>query len=378
MAEVGGPTVPLRDSRNALLFALVIGSAFFGVAQHLTGRHLPLVIDESLWQVTDMRFLAGKSLWGLLLTYHAQPPGLLVLQWLEVNFLSGVIAVSLLAAEWAAVCGMGAIAQLLLRRWWATSLVTAYIAFHPSTLLYGNWFFSSAYLYALVALAVVAIILWVRSGRKAVLAVTGFLLAVAAQFHSAYYAVFFAAFAVVITMHAMSASSGASSGWASAIVLAAALVLVAIMPLKNYILFDQLAPSSWGKLNISLVLNTIDYFGICKNRVFEYENNIQKVKEDRKKYYWADRELLFAGTESRGGININHVEVLRCSREIALLQNIDRYGSKTHYFAGFEFIALPLLGRSRIGRDRAPSTCAAGHPIRTVSAAGPVIPDFTI
>ena len=350
MAEARGSVAPARDSRRSIWLALGIGSVFFFAAQLVFGRDLPLVTDETLWQVTDARFLAGKPLWTLLVSYHAQPPGLLILQWLEANLWPGVLRSTMLAAEWAAICGMAAIAQLLVGRWWATGLVAAYAAFHPSTLLYGSWFFSSIYLYALVALTVVAIILWVRSGGTATLAVSCTLLAVAGQFHSVYAGVCLAACVTVTSIFALSGRSAAPCRWASRILLAVALALVAIMPLKNYVLFDLFAPSSWGKLNISLVLTDVDHFQICKKRVLEYEYRIQRIQGDTDRYYWADRELLFTGVESSGGINMNHIEVLRCSRDITLQQDIDPIRiAKRMALAGFELVALPSWDYPQLG-----------------------------
>ena len=127
--------------RRELLPTAFGALCIFAGAQLVFARELDFLSYEDLWQLAPPAWLLDKSLWSVILSFHAQPPGLVTLQWASVNLSPLVIDVSLLFAAATYVCCSGAIAAAITGKRAVGLLTATFLSLHPSTLLYSHWFF---------------------------------------------------------------------------------------------------------------------------------------------------------------------------------------------------------------------------------------------
>lgn len=301
-------------SSRPLLTTLIGSLCVFVIARLTVADSLTNVVSTLVWQLTAPAWITGKSLWSTVLSFHAQPPGLVMLQWAAANVWPNIIGLSLLLAVAVFVCCCGVIATCVTKSRVAGILTALVIAFAPATLLYSHWFFSSIYLAAFLSLNVLFVRRWAVTGNSSWLAWAAFMLATASLFHAAY----FGAFLVVVTLILLSPPVRRFElrrpGFAIPLLFA---VLVAFFtPLKNFTVFGFFSPSSWGLINIANVY-TKDRF-IWQDCQYRVLNSRRKIGDFGKSKAAAFREILnqdmlFQTAKPNGEVNLNHLDVMQCA-----------------------------------------------------------------
>lgn len=297
------------------LLATLIGSlCVFLIARLTVADSLTNVVSTRVWQLSAPAWLTGKSLWSTVLSFHAQPPALVMLQWAAANVWPNVIGVSLLLAVAIFVCCCGVIAACITKSRVAGILTALVIAFAPATLLYSHWFFSSIYLAAFLSLNVLFVRRWAVTGNSAWLAWAAFILATASLFHAAY----FGAFLVVVTLMLLYSPVRRFElrRPAFAIPLLFAAFIAFFTPVKNFIVFGFFSPSSWGLINIANVY-TKDRFiwQDCRYRVLNSQRKIGDFGGSKAAAFREilNQDMLFQTAKPNGEVNLNHLDVMQCT-----------------------------------------------------------------
>lgn len=310
-------------SRRDLLVTAIEALCIFAVVRLVFAGTLDIVADEHLWQLAAPDWLVGKSLWSIILSFHAQPPGLLTLQWAAVNLSPLVIDVSLLLAAATYVGCSGVVAVMVTNSRVAGQLVALYISLHPSTLLYSHWFFSPIYLAACVGLTLVLIMGWARSGNAAYFFWAAVVLAVASLFHAGYLAaVLFLACLLPVYLWRWRPDIR-KAGLIAPVLLATLLAFFA--PVKNYVIFGTFAASSWAPLNIATFYTTEKYWERCEADIRASTRKMGDYGTLRAASFAQalDQDLLFHRDKPRGVVNMNHIDVLKCRDSFQLLKDFD-------------------------------------------------------
>ncbi len=203
-------------------------------------------------EVEDLQHRLGESLWYL----HTQPP-------LFNGLIGIVLKVSPVApghtfhALWLA-CGLAlvAVVYLLLRRlgvprWWGVA-ATIVICCSPTVVLYENWLY---YEYPLT-LAITAIALaaahWATGGRLASLATVALLLGACVLTRSLLNPLWYVGVIALVLL-----ARRPTGQWGRALLIVAApLVLIGLIIVKNQVLFQSPSLSSWSGWNLQRV--TVD------------------------------------------------------------------------------------------------------------------------
>ena len=338
-------------SRRDLLTTVVGALSIFAAVRLVFAGSLEVVADTRLWQLTAPEWLVGKSLWPVILSFHAQPPGLLTLQWAAANFSPHFIDGSLLLAAAIYVGSSSVIAAAVTGSRVVGLLTALYIGLHPSTLLYSQWFFSPIYLAACVGLTLVLVLSWARSGQATYVLWAAVVLAVASWFHAAYL-VAFIFLACLLPIYLW--------GWRPDIrkigivaPLLFATLLAFFAPAKNYVIFGTFAASSWAPLNIATFYTTENYWERCEADIRASTRKVDDYGPLPAASFAKslDRDLLFRRDKPQGGVNMNHLDVLKCRDSFRLLDDIDLAAVGVNLVrALIETIALPAWDYHWLGK----------------------------
>lgn len=335
-----------RDLSSTAAGALCI----FAVVQLVIARDLGVVFYEHLWQLSPPAWLADKSLWSVILSFHAQPPGLLTLQWAEVNLSAGIMDLSLLLSAAAYVCCCGVIAAAITKSRVAGLLAALYISLHPATLLYSHWFFSPIYLAAFVSISLVLVLNWARSGNAVFLAWSLVALSLASLFHAAYLPALLFSLFLLPFVPSIRFSGLKRPGVLIPIIFSLAIGFFA--PAKNFVLFDIFSSSSWVRLNLAKLYTDQRPWTRCEQTIRASSAGRDRLVNAGASSYAAslDRDLLFEPVKPRGKTNFNHVAILQCQKSTPLLARIDFERMQTNFFrAGFELFTLPAWDYKWLG-----------------------------
>jgi hypothetical protein len=324
----------------------------FAIVHVVIAGSLDVVSYEHLWQLAPPAWLVDKSLWSVIVSFHAQPPGLITLQWAGANLSPKIIELSLLLSAAAYVCCSGVIAAAVTKSRIIGLLTALYISLHPSTLLYSHWFFSPIYLSAFVAITLVLILYWARSGNVAFLAWALVVLSLASLFHAAYLpALLFSLFLMLFLLFQSNGLAGLKRPGIF-IPMIFSLAIGFFAPVKNYVVFDIFASSSWGRLNLAKLYTDQDPWARCEQAVRASKAKPARPGNTERSGYAGlmDADLLFAPVKPRGAVNLNHVAVLQCQESTALLARINSRSIGGNFLrAGFELFTVPAWDYKWLG-----------------------------
>jgi len=340
-------------SRSPFLTTLIGSLCIFVVARLTVGDPLSYVISPQLWQLASPTWITGKSLWSTILSFHAQPPGLIVLQWFEANLAAGIIQYTLVFAAAVFVCCSGVIATGITNNWKAGLLTTLIVAFQPATLLYSHWFFSSIYLAALLSLSVVSAQAWARTGNGLLLVAAAFTLAVASLFHAAYLLAFVVLVFLAVGFRKLRNDELRRLKFAAPLCLATAIAF--FTPVKNLTVFGYFSTSSWGPVNLANVYTDERFiWQKCQSKVLhsdrqpgDYGNSAAAAYRDI-----LNSDMLFQPRKPSGPVNLNHLDVMQCIDGSFFLERFDLASAFLNIARAIsETIALPAWDYQWLGQE---------------------------
>lgn len=338
-------------SRRDLLATALGALCIFALVQVSFAGSLSIIAYEHLWQLAAPAWLVDKSLWSVVLSFHSQPPGMLILQWAAANLTPKVIEFSLLFAAVAYVCCCSLIAAIVTGSRLIGLLAATYIALHPSTLLYSHWFFSPVYLAAFLSVNVILVLQWARTGDGRFLAWALVVLSLASVFHAAYLVAFVCFASLVVLFPPIRRTELRRPRFYVPLVIAASIAFFA--PVKNLIVFDIFTPSSWSPLNLATVYTKKNPWNRCKAAILASDRAPNDFGSSRAAYFSGvlDEDLLFRPTKPKGAANLNHIEVLNCRERVQLAADFD-FGAMGINLAraAFETLALPAWDYHWLGR----------------------------
>lgn len=336
----------------------VLATAFgalciFVIARLIFAGTLTVAVNEGYWQLTAPAWITGKSLWSTVLSFHAQPPGLLTMQWLAANLSPKIIDLSLLLAAAVYVCSCGLIAATVTNSRVVGLLTALVISFQPSTLLYSHWFFSPIYLAAFVSVSLLLVLAWARSGNAVWLAWTACLLSLASLFHSAYLAAFVCFFCLALLYPPIRRLEFRRPGFVIPLAFAASIAVFA--PVKNFIVFGFFSASSWAPLNLANVYTTEKYiWQNCQATVRKSGRRPNDYGASKAANFsdMLNQDMLFRPVKPGGAVNLNHLDVTKCREAARFIEQFDIGSAVLNTGrAMLETIALPAWDYQWLGTD---------------------------
>jgi len=340
-------------SRRPFITTLIGSLCIFLVARLTVGDPLSYVINPQLWQLTSPAWITGKSLWSTVLSFHAQPPGLLVLQWFEANLAAGIIHYTLVLAAAVFVCCSGVIATGITNSWKAGLLTTMIVAFQPATLLYSHWFFSSIYLAALLSLSVVSVQAWARTGKGILLVAAAFALALASLFHAAYLLAFVVLIFLALGFPKVRNVELRRLKFAVPLLLATAIAF--FTPVKNLTVFGFFSTSSWAPLNLANDYTDERFiWQKCQSKVLHSDRQPGDYSDSAAAAYRGilNKDMLFQPRKPGGRVNLNHLDVMQCIDGSYFLEEFDITSAFLNIARAIsETIALPAWDYQWLGQE---------------------------
>lgn len=334
-----------------LLTTLIGSLCIFLIARLTVADSLNNVIETYIWQLTAPAWITGKPLWSTVLSFHAQPPGLVMLQWAAANLRPDIIGLSLMLAAAVFVSCCGVIATCITKSRIAGLLTALVVAFEPATLLYSHWFFSSIYLAAFLSLNVLFVRRWAATGNSAWLAWAAFILATASLFHAAYFGAFLVFVALMLLYPPVRRFEFRRPGFAIPLLFAAFAAF--FTPLKNFTVFGFFSPSSWGPINIANVYTKDRHvWQNCQSRVLKSPRKIGDFGGSKAAAFrdTLNQDMLFQRAKPNRGVNLNHLDVLQCADITKFLKQFDPMAATLNIVRGLtEAIILPAWDYPWVG-----------------------------